>query len=394
MLPVVLSLIIAASVMAELPDVSKTVNAIGQRCQNAREYEFEGDLLLAGQKGSAPGRALSRARVKLASAPEGKYYLRVEPQGKDAYVLVSNGEKSWAWVPRLKQFTEEEAAFRPEDADPEESGSDNERDLAETFVRMVMPVLARLHVSAQSADFSGEIDVKLENRKRKLPVLRVLSRSGSDGRQTFTRLAIDPETLAIARMVHSSIMRQDGERMVIELTLDFDSFQIGPVPQSTFQFEAPKGAKLVDAVPIPGQTGSFLLNRPAPDFELKTLEGETMRLSDLRGRPVLLSFWASWCPPCRRELPELSALNQEYKEKGLVVFGVNDEGRGTARKFADLAELSFLTLDDSGRKAHRLYRVYSIPSLFLIDRDGRVVRFMRGAKEPAALRASLSAVGL
>jgi peroxiredoxin/outer membrane lipoprotein-sorting protein len=391
---IALFLVLAAFAMAAPPDVSRTVNAIGERCQKAREYAFEGELYLAGQKGSAPGKALSHAKIKLASAPAGKYYLRVEPEGKDSYVLLSNGEKSWAWVPKLKQYTEEQAGIRAEDEDGEEGGSDSERDLAEVFVHTVMPALARLHVDAQSADFNGEAAVKFENRNRKWPVLRVLSRPGPDNSQTFTQLAIDPETLAIGRIVHSTVLRQGGEKTLIELTLDFTSFQIGSVAESTFEFEAPKGAKLVDAVPIPDQTGSFLLKQPAPDFDLKTLDGENVRLSDLRGHPVLLSFWASWCLPCRRELPLLSALHQEYKDKGLVVVGVNDEGRGTARKYADQAGLTFQTLDDSGLKAHRLYRVRSIPTLFLIDKDGKVVRFMRGAKEPAAIRASLATVGL
>ena len=387
-------LVLAASAMAAPPDVLQTVHAIGQRCQSAREYTFEGELLLVGQKGSAPGKELSHAKIKLASASAGKYYLRVEPEGKDTYVLVSNGEKSWAWVPKLKQYTEEEAGVRAEDEGGEEGGSDSERDLAEAFVRTVMPALARLHVDAESADFNGEAAVKFENRSQKWPVLRVLSRPSRDNSQTLTQLAIDPETLAIARMVHTTLLREGGEKTVIVLTLNFSTFQIGSVEKSTFEFEAPKGAKLVDAVPIPGQTGSFLLNQPAPDFELKTLDGENIRLSDLHGRPVLLSFWASWCSPCRRELPQLSALHQEYKDKGLVIVGVNDEGRETARKYSNQAGLTFPTLDDSGLKAHRLYRVRSIPTLFLIDKDGKVVRFMRGAREPAAIRASLASVGL
>ena len=258
-----------------------------------------------------------------------------------------------------------------------------------------MPVLSRLHEEMQSADFNGEAAVKFENRKAKWPMLRVLSRPGENREQTLTQIAIDPEALAIGRMVYSTLTREAGVKTVVQLAIDFSSFQIGgPLPDSTFEFEAPKGAKLVDAVPIPGQTGSFLLNRPAPDFELKDLDGEKVRLADLRGRPVLLSFWASWCGPCRRELPGLSALYKQYKDKGLVILGVNDEGKSTARKFAEKAELSFPILDDSTQKAHRLYRVHAIPAVYLIDKDGKVVLFFRGAKEPAKLQAALGAVGL
>ncbi len=374
------------------PDAARTVAAIGEKCKAAREYSFEGDLSVVGQRGSGAVQTLSRAKLKLASAPAGKFYLRIEPVGKDAYVLVSNGQKSWAWVPKLKQYTEEEAAFLEDDQSDEEGASDSERDLAETFSRMVMPILARLRSDAQAADFGGEAPVAFGKRKENWPLLRVMSRPAGDKSQALTQLAVDPETLAIGRMVYSTIFRADNTK--IQMTIDFSAFEIGPAPESTFTFEPPKGAKLVDAVPIPGQTGSFLLNQPAPDFELKTLDGEKVRMADLRGRPVLLSFWASWCGPCRRELPELSALAGEYKDKGLVVFGVNDEGKGTARKYADEARLSFQTLDDSGLKAYKLYRVRAIPSLFLIDKNGKIVLFLRGGKEPAKIRAALAAAGL
>ena len=394
MLRMALLSVFAASAVAATPDVAKTVKAIGEKCQTAKAYSFEGDLLLLGQRGSAPAKLIARAKIKLASAPSGKSYLRIEPEGKDAYVLVSNGQKSWAWVPKLKQYTEEETAFREDAEGGEESASDSEHDLAETFARTVMPLLSRLHLDAQAADFNGETPVKFENRKDKWPLLRVMSRPASDKTQTLIQLAIDPETLAIGHMAHSTVMREGDVKTVVQMTLDFTSFQIGSVADSTFEFDPPKGAKLVDAVPIPGQTGSFLLNQPAPDFELKTLDGEKVHLADLRGRPVLLSFWASWCGPCRSELPHLSALNREFKDKGLVILGVNDEGKGAARKYAELAELTFPTLDDSNSKAHRLYRVHAIPSVFLIDKDGKIVLFMRGAKDAAKMHASLAAVGL
>lgn len=377
---------------AGTPTPGTATKAIAERCKAAREYSFEGDLLLVGQRGSDPGKVLSQAKVKFAAAPDGKVYLRVEPLGKDAYVLISNGQKTWAWVPKLKQYTEEEGAILDE-SDSDDEVSDSERDLAETFVRQVMPALARLYADAQAADYKGEVPVKFEGRKANWPLLRVASKPAADKSITLTQLAVDPDTLAIGRMIRSTALR-DAESTRIQMTIDFARFDTGPVPPSTFDFEPPKGTKLVESVPIPGQTGSALLNQPAPDFELKTLEGEKVRLADLRGRPVLLSFWASWCGPCRRELPELSALAKEYQGKGLVVFGVNDEGKGAARKFTEEKGLAFPTLDDSGLKAHRLFRVHAIPSLFLVDRDGKIVVFLRGTKEPAKLRAVLSAVGL
>jgi peroxiredoxin/outer membrane lipoprotein-sorting protein len=392
-------LLLAALSQAPALDVSKIVKEVAEKAGNAKQYSFEGELTLAEQRGSNPGRVLAQARVRLASAPGGKFLLRVEAPGKGEYLLVSDGQKSWAYVPKLKQYTEEEAARRPDDAgeadESEEAGSGSERDLAEVFARQVVPILAGVFSTAESAAQAGEAEVKYEKKKRMWPVLRVISKRDSRNGASMTELTLDPASLQIGRLLWANVTYSNGEKIVVRLTVDFTSFQMdAALPDDTFTFTPPKHAKLVDAVPIPGQTGSFLLNRPAPDFELKTLDGQRVRLGDLRGKPVLLSFWASWCGPCRRELPDLVRLYGEFKDRGLFLAGINDEGKGTARRYAQKAGLTFTILDDSGEKVNRLYRVRSIPSTFLIDRDGKVVRFLSGAHDYASLRSALKAVGL
>jgi peroxiredoxin/outer membrane lipoprotein-sorting protein len=379
-------------------DFRKALHTLAAKCESAKEYAFEGELELAGQRGSNPGRILSKAKIKMAVAEPGKYLLRVEPLGKDEYLLVSDGQKSWAYVPKLKQYTEQESATVAGSGEDEEGsggGSDDERDLAEVWAHLVLQTLAKLEEHAQTATIAGTGEVKYEGAKQRWPVVRELSPRDEKGGLSMTEVTLDPATLSVGRLVWSTASYAKGEKTVIRLTVDFSSFHIGEkIPDSTFTFEPPKKSKLVDAVPIPGQTGSFLLNKVAPDFELKTLDGEKVRLSEQRGHPVLLSFWASWCGPCRRELPGLSKISSEYRSKGLLVLGVNDEGKGTASKYVKEASLTFDTLDDSGQKAHRLYRVHSIPTVFLIDKDGKVVRFFSGARDEEALRSALKSAGL
>jgi len=263
------------------------------------------------------------------------------------------------------------------------------------WAHLVISTLGRLEENAQTATVAGAGEVKFEGAKQKWPVVRELSPRDEKGGLTLTEVTLDPATLNVGRLVWSNASYTKGEKFLIRMTVEFSSFHIGEkIPDSTFTFEPPKKSKLVDAVPIPGQTGSFLVNKAAPDFELKTLDGEKVRLSEQRGHPVLLSFWASWCGPCRRELPNLAKISSEYKSKGLLVLGVNDEGKGPASKYVKEASLTFDTLDDSGLKAHRLYRVRSIPSVFLIDKDGKVVRFFKGAHDEEALRSALKSAGL
>lgn len=375
-------------------DVRQSLAAIHSKYGEMKEYSFEGTLVVEGQRGSNPGRQLAKAKVSLAVGPEGRYRLEVDGEERDPYLLACDGQKSWAYVPKLKQYTETEGSVLL-DTGEEEGESDSERDLAATFSQSVAQIFADLVKTAAQAGPAEPAQVKYGGKKSTWPTLQVVSKPDSDGAKNLTAVIFDPETLRIGRLVQAHISQDNGERTMVRMVLDFERFDANqPAPADTYTFVPPKNAKLVDAVPIPGQTGSFLLNKPAPDFELKTLEGDRIRLSDLRGKPVLLNFWASWCGPCRRELPGLLNIHRDLTSKGLVILGVNDEGRGAARKYAAEANLMFDTVDDFGKKAHKLYRVRSIPTVFLIDKDGTIVRFFSGARDEATLRAALKAIGL
>ena len=114
---------------------------------------------------------------------------------------------------------------------------------------------------------------------------------------------------------------------------------------------------------------------PAPDFTLPTLSGAPIHLAELRGKVVLLNFWATWCVPCRTEMPTLEALYQRYKDRGLDVLAVNLDLRSTAGVAAFLQEVGVtfrVGLDPSWSIA-RAYRVLGLPTTYLIDRAGNVV---------------------
>ena len=114
---------------------------------------------------------------------------------------------------------------------------------------------------------------------------------------------------------------------------------------------------------------------PAPDFDLPTLSGERVRLADFRGKVVLLNFWATWCVPCRTEMPAIEALFQRHREQGLEVVGVNLDKLSPAGVEAFLKEVKVtfrVVLDPSWSTTHA-YGVVGLPTTYLIDRKGRVV---------------------
>ena len=117
----------------------------------------------------------------------------------------------------------------------------------------------------------------------------------------------------------------------------------------------------------------------APDFTLRTLDGPNVRLQEQRGRVVLVNFWATWCGPCRKEMPHLSRLYDKYRASGFVLLGVNvDEDTRNAAGVASKLGLKFPVLLDADKKTSQLYDVNAMPSTVLIDRDGRVRYVHRG----------------
>ena len=115
------------------------------------------------------------------------------------------------------------------------------------------------------------------------------------------------------------------------------------------------------------------LKRQHPEFMLTDITGKKWKFSDLRGKVVLVNFWATWCPPCRKEMPDLDALYQRFAARGFVVFGISDEEKQKVEPFIREHKVSFPVLLDPGRKVNDAFVVEGIPKSFVYDRDGKLV---------------------
>jgi peroxiredoxin len=124
----------------------------------------------------------------------------------------------------------------------------------------------------------------------------------------------------------------------------------------------------------PGSTAAALeAGTRAPEIGLRDLDGRPIRLSALRGKVVVVDFWASWCAPCREEMPVLERLYKKYKDDGLVVVGVSvDREKGNVRKFLKRNPVSFPIVHDSGHQVAGRYEPPRMPSSFIIDKRGVV----------------------
>lgn len=120
----------------------------------------------------------------------------------------------------------------------------------------------------------------------------------------------------------------------------------------------------------------------APDFELELLGGGDAWLTDYRGHPIVLNFWATWCQPCRQEMPQLVQAYNEYKDEGLVVIGLNmQEGRDLIRPFAEDRGIDYPILIDRDGDIGDQYRLLGLPTTYFIDANGVIVSIFRGPLE-------------
>ena len=139
-------------------------------------------------------------------------------------------------------------------------------------------------------------------------------------------------------------------------------------------------ALIVFAGCVGGSTSDLSIGSKAPDFELYDLEGTIHKLSDFKGTPVLLNFWATWCGPCRSEIPHLEGVYEEWKDKDLTFFAVNvGEGSSDVTSFMDYYGFNMPVLLDNAKTVSRKYGVSGIPTTYFIDEDGIIQNRIVGA---------------
>jgi cytochrome c biogenesis protein CcmG/thiol:disulfide interchange protein DsbE len=150
---------------------------------------------------------------------------------------------------------------------------------------------------------------------------------------------------------------------------------------------------MLNREPITGLSGITMVNRPAPDFSLTTFEGDTISLADLRGKPVVINFWASWCPPCRIEAPLIERTWRAYKDRGLVFLGINIQDRQEdALNYMREFDITYPNGPDPTGEIAIDYGVSGLPVTFFIDTKGEVVRRWVGAVENSVLTKAIEEI--
>jgi cytochrome c biogenesis protein CcmG/thiol:disulfide interchange protein DsbE len=135
------------------------------------------------------------------------------------------------------------------------------------------------------------------------------------------------------------------------------------------------------------------IGKEAPDFRVIGLDGAPIQLSDFRGRPILVTFWATWCPPCRAEDPDIEAVYRQFQDAGLVVLAVDlGEDPVTVRNYAQRAGLTFTVALDQRNEAAGIYRIAGPPTHYFIDADGLIRDWQNGSMSKETIEKKVSAI--
>jgi len=205
------------------------------------------------------------------------------------------------------------------------------------------------------------------------------------------RISYDSEPLM--KMVAGQLPK--GQKGTQSSTESYSKIQVNQtVNASEFTTAIPKGTKTMEMGRSAENTPPVPIGKPAPDFEVASLAGKPVRLSSLKGKVVLLDFWATWCPPCRKGLPETLKFHKELAGKGLSVLAISDEKKGTVEEFVKKNHPGLPTYLDNGGKLNKAYKIEAIPTVAIIDKSGRLSSWFVGLQSSDTIRAALKKAGL
>jgi thiol-disulfide isomerase/thioredoxin len=315
----------------------------------------------------------------LALASGNRY--RLEDKGADGWdIRQSDGTTEWGWSPWRKQYSEQRVEKSSEvTSNPAEGG----------WIGWLKQIDKKLAAGKLQPPETIEID----GRQVKCMVIigppSARERPDPSMKQQTTYW-IDRDRKSLAKeefSLHSTVPEHKFDYVA---TKTYNVVEFNPsLPDSLFKFISPTGAERVDSL---GAGPIALVGKSAPPLKLKTLDGKDFDLASLRGKPLIVDFWATWCVPCKQSMPNLAKLYEEFKVRGLDLVSVSlDEDPNDAARYIQKHQYSWTHLADPKSESERDWGQSGIPRLLLIGKDGKVLFESDGydEQEEAKLRSAL-----
>jgi thiol-disulfide isomerase/thioredoxin len=306
--------------------------------------------------------------------------------------MVANGDSVWTSIPELGQYTAQPQAPLLVSADSVANKA--QLDPIAVYARLLDGV-SRVQALSRDTVRTAKGVVQCD----RYALARAAADSAAPGITIYPRIIwVDPAT----RMVLQDSSRIDQEHPQLGHVSSVTTFRMvvsDPDPglkPDAFAFRPDAGMRRVRKFFQRSPEHEALEGQPATDFTLETLaDSKPVKLSGLKGRVVVLDFWATWCGPCRRWLPIVEQANRDYAAKGLSVFAVNErEDDAKVKTYLDQQKLDLPVLMDRSGNVGSIYHASSIPLTVVVGRDGNVLRIMVGLHEADDLKDVLHDAGI
>ena len=390
-LAALLALTLAGPVRAApAPDARVLLQQVSDAYRALTSYHFEGAMNIRMNGGTDQSFDVP---VVLAADRAGRMRVDIR-QLQMGGLSVSDGRQTSTYIYSLNQYTRKPA-------EPVSDSTGMPKPPQNSPLTRYFDLLQGL----KAADVTGEQQVVIDGSPADCWVVRCdmtppqALAADSTARATVTFWVEKARTLVLRDSTSISLRNPEtGANMAMDQVTSFTLGRVNEaLPDSLFAFAPPAGATLVKAFgPQAGaETPSPLVGKPAPPFTLKGVKGSTVSLASYKGKVVLLDFWATWCRPCRIEMPRVEALYKEFKARGLVVFGIDyAEAPATVKDFLTRNPYTIPILLDPEGEVGRLYQADAIPTLVVIGRDGKISTYFQGVREESSLRGALARAGI
>ena len=298
---------------------------------------------------------------------------------------MSDGSTTWKALPKSKLWMKQEVAAA-DDADSSEAEpgtAQASHDLRGVLLRTLISRYIALAQSGEWPQIAREETYTLGPDK--IPCFVITVRTQNVAHEVW----VDQSRYLVLRHIQTARAPGEGTPATSRVEVKIKRLEIDDaVDDSLFTWAPQKKWTEVESLVLPQEQPEMLSGMPAGDFQLKTVSGEVVRLSELRGTVVVLDFWDTWCGPCRRELPAVEKLRAEFAGK-VQFFGVNDEEQSTVAAFLKKAGYELPVLMDTRHDVHRQYGIHGVPTVFVIGRDGIVRQHYVGAQDESTLRRAI-----
>lgn len=381
------------------PDAKELLKKVNEAHKNLKSFHLEGQTVLE-MKGDGVFMRFELPFV-IAYGAAGQKRLQVKNPFDGNKTIVSDGKTEWVYLPTEKQFTK-----KPFDkASLPEAGTSPLHQFKgdSMFADMISDDLTDGMVSAKIV---REEVVELSGQRINCYVVEAIYSDKSEGAAPEKGLVLpmtfwvdkDRQVVLQHKFDGGGVFAQmfkafaDNANFTMSTTLSVAKFN-ETLPDSLFAFTPPADAtevekfdsKLAESEEEEAETES-LVGTDAVSFLLADLNGKQFNMDKLRGKIVVIEFWASWCGPCRETMPHVEKLHKEFKDRGVVVLGMNDEEIADAKRFVQKHGYTFPTLIDVESAVSKQYGIQAIPQTFVIDRDGKIAAHFMGTGQEANLR--------